>query len=318
MTKVSAIIPVYNSEKYIEKCIKSVLNQTLDDIEIIIINDGSNDNSNEIISKYANDNRIKYYKRKNHGIGNTRNFGIEKSCGEYICFIDSDDFIHENMFEKMYNRCINDKLDFLVCDYYHYLENRQSIEKFHIPHFENITLNENPKLLIDINLGPCNKFIKKDLFKDKMMRFPEDIKYEDIPLIVKLLDKSKLIGKINEPLCYFMVHDNSETTTMDKRVFDIFKALNNINEYFKENKYVEEYLIWLNVKKITTYTIQQRYQKNKNLRNKFINEAFEYLNDEFPNWKKSKYFKDRNIIKGIIEKNKFLTKLYCSIYLLVK
>jgi len=318
MTKVSVIVPVYNSEQYLEKCIQSILNQTLDDFELIIVNDGSTDNSHEIILKYENDERVKYFKRKNHGIGNTRNFGIDKATSEYICFVDSDDFIHESMFENMYNRCVNDNLDFLVCDYYHYLENSQSIQRFDIPTFDNTTLNESPNLLLDINLGPCNKFIKKELFNDKSMRFPEDIKYEDMPLIVKLLNNASLIGKLDEPLCYFMVHDNSETTTMDERVFDVFKVLDSVNEVLEGNTQVSEYLEWLNVKKLTTYTIQQRYQKDKILREKFIDDAFAYLNKNFPNWKKSKHFKNRNIFKCIIEKNKKITKLYCDLYNLIK
>ncbi|MBQ7141179.1 MAG: glycosyltransferase family 2 protein [Bacilli bacterium] len=318
MTKVSAIIPVYNSEQYLDKCIQSILNQTLKEFELIIINDGSTDNSHEIILKYEDDERVKYFKRKNHGIGNTRNFGIDKATSEYICFIDSDDFIHESMFENMYNRCVNDNLDFLVCDYYHYLENSQSIQRFDIPSFENTTLNESPNLLLDINMGPCNKFIKRELFDDKNMRFPENIKYEDMPLVVKLLDKSDLIGKINEPLCYFMVHDNSETTTMDERIFDIFKVLHSVNGILKDNEYVSEYLEWLNVKKLTTYTVQQRYQKDKILREKFIDDAFDFLNKNFPNWKKSKHFKNKNIFKSIIEKNKKITKIYCSLYNLIK
>ena len=89
---ISIIVPIYNSEKYLNKCIDSLINQTEKNIEIILVNDGSTDNSEEIIKEYK-DKRIKYYKNKNQGIGKTRNFGIEQATGSYIMFVDSDDYI---------------------------------------------------------------------------------------------------------------------------------------------------------------------------------------------------------------------------------
>ena len=107
MVKVSVIVPIYNASKYLSRCIDSILNQTLEDIEIILINDGSTDESHEIIDKY-NDTRIKYYKRKNFGIGSSRNFGISNANGEFICFVDSDDYLNSTFCEEMYNKCIKD------------------------------------------------------------------------------------------------------------------------------------------------------------------------------------------------------------------
>ena len=91
MYKLSVVIPVYNTEQYLPRCIESLINQTYKNIEIVIINDGSTDKTDSIIKKYINDSRIKYYNRSNHGIGKTRNFGIKEATGEYITFIDSDD-----------------------------------------------------------------------------------------------------------------------------------------------------------------------------------------------------------------------------------
>ena len=98
---ISIIVPVYNSYKYLNKCIDSLINQTKKEIEIIIINDGSTDDSEKIIKSYKDD-RIKYYKNKTQGIGKTRNFGIKKACGKFLMFIDSDDYIALDCCEKMY------------------------------------------------------------------------------------------------------------------------------------------------------------------------------------------------------------------------
>ena len=118
MTKVSIIVPCYNVEKYIDRCLLSLINQTLKEIEIILINDGSTDRTDEIIQKYLNDNRIKYFKRTNHGIGNTRNFGLKEATGEYIGFVDSDDYIELNMIELLYKKATEKNLDIVVCDFY--------------------------------------------------------------------------------------------------------------------------------------------------------------------------------------------------------
>ena len=104
MSKISIIVPVYNTEKYLSKCLNSLIKQTYKDIEIIVVNDGSKDKSLEIAKKFAKqDNRIKVFNKENGGLSSARNFGIEKASGEYIGFVDSDDYIKENMFEILYN-----------------------------------------------------------------------------------------------------------------------------------------------------------------------------------------------------------------------
>ena len=114
---ISIIVPAYNVEKYISKCIESLINQTYKNIEIIIINDGSRDNTENIIKKFK-DKRIKYYKNVNQGIGKTRNFGIDKSNGEFLMFIDSDDFLDIRACEILHNKIKEEKLDLVICDFY--------------------------------------------------------------------------------------------------------------------------------------------------------------------------------------------------------
>ena len=109
--KVSVIIPVYNVEKYIERCILSVINQTLKDIEIIIVNDGSTDDTKKNIEKYLNDKRIVYVEQKNSGLSGARNKGLSIAKGDYISFIDSDDYVDNNFIEKLYNALIKNNAD---------------------------------------------------------------------------------------------------------------------------------------------------------------------------------------------------------------
>ena len=114
--KVSVIIPVYNTEPYLEKCISSVVNQTLKDIEIIIIDDGSSDGSPDICKRYLNDTRVIYYRKENEGLAAARADGMERASGEFIGFIDSDDWAEPDMFEKMYNAAVDTGSDIVYCN----------------------------------------------------------------------------------------------------------------------------------------------------------------------------------------------------------
>lgn len=311
MNKVSIIVPVYNTSKYLNSCIKSLLHQTLEDIEIILINDGSTDSSESIIKKYK-DKRIKYISKKNEGIGKTRNLGIDTATGEYLSFIDSDDYVEPNFCEKMYEKAIKDKCDIVICDYYE--DHNYGLKEIRFPTFKDASLKENPDILTLVNLGPCNKIYKRSLFKDKENRFVESLKYEDAPLVVKLLLKAKKIGKVDECLAHYVIHENSETTTRDERIFDILKIMDIMVSDLKKYGYMHDVMINIAVMVLTDYTIQQRYINDSELRNKFINMAFSYLDDLDPNWKNCNYLKKFSWLKRKVKSSKILTKVYCSIY----
>lgn len=118
--KVSIIVPIYNVEKYLDRCMESLLNQTLNDIEIIMVDDGSPDNCPRMCDEYANkDNRIKVIHKKNAGLGLARNSGLEVAKGEYVAFVDSDDYVDCNMYEALYNKAKENKVDAVLCSFYH-------------------------------------------------------------------------------------------------------------------------------------------------------------------------------------------------------
>ena len=312
--KVSVIVPVYNTEKYLKKCIDSLLNQNFEDYEIIVINDLSPGNAEEII-KYYNDKKIVYIKNKtNKGIGYNRNLGIKKAKGEYVCFIDSDDYVKEDFISKMYNYSKENNLDLCVCDYVNVDEEGNKLKEFNLSDFCITNYEENNKILCEINLAPWNKLYKKDMLVKNKIEFSETLKYEDLSFVALSIKNSKKIGKINEQLNYYTIHKNSETTTRDKRVFDIFKQLDIVRNEYKSGKYLDE----LTVSVLLNYTIQQRYQIDKDTQSKFIDDAFKYLNDNNIDYKHSEYIKNRSFLKRLIEKNKFITKIYCKIYSMLK
>lgn len=308
MVDISIIVPIYNSAKYLDKCIYSLVNQTKKELEFILINDGSTDDSEKIIKSYK-DKRIKYFKYENRGIGYTRNFGINKASGKYIMFVDSDDYLELNACEYAYNKAINESSDLVVFDFYN---EKSAKERENIKKFDNSSLKDNPSLINIINTSPWNKLYLSDLIKN--IKFEESLKYEDAPFVLKAVDNAKNITYLDEALYNYVIHEESETTIRDERVFDILKIIDIIRDYFKERYYVKEEIDKYTVRLLTNYTIQQRNQVNKETSSRFVDEAFKYLKENVPDYKNNKYYKSRSFLKKSIEKNKFLTKLYCNIY----
>ena len=149
------------------------------------------------------------------------------------------------------------------------------------------------------------------------IRFPENLKYEDAIVVVKAMARSKKIGMIDEKLNYYLVRSKSETTSMDKRVFDILIITKQIIEELKSHDYyndIKKYVEAMTIRNLFRYTIQQKYQKDKKIKNKFIDDVFTFLNKEFPNWRKNKIWKKRNVFKRTIEQSKILTKIYCKLF----
>lgn len=309
MKDISIIVPIYNAEKYIKKCLDSIINQTKKEIEIILINDGSTDNTENIIKEYK-DKRIKYFKNTNHGIGYTRNFGIDKSTSKYIMFLDSDDYLEKTACEELFKKAEKDNLDIVISDFYKVYEDR--IEVIKLPSFKDSSLKENPDILTEY-LNPWAKLYNSKLVKDNNIKFVEDLKYEDAPFVIEALDKAKKIGKVNKPLNYYVIHGNSETTVRDRKCFDILQIVDKIRKYTKNKEYLKDKIDKLTVRILTNYTIQQRNQKSKLIGLEFIDKAFEYLKKEVPDYKNNKYYINRGK-KKIIEKSKFLTKLYVRLY----
>ena len=304
MPDISIIVPIYNAEKYLNKCLDSLINQTKKELEFVLINDGSTDKTDSIIKNY-NDKRIKYFKNKNQGIGKTRNFGISKSSGKYIMFLDSDDYLKKEACEILYKKAITTNSDLVICDFYKIYDSGK-VEDINLPSFKETTLKKRPTIINEVNLAPWNKIYKRELITKNNLKFVENLKYEDAPFVIDAFVNAKKIAKVDEKLNYYVIHGNSETTVRDKRCFDILKIIDLIRKGTEDKK--------LTVRIITNYTIQQRNQKEKKVGMEFIDTAFSYLKKEVPDYKKNKYFKNRSLIKITIEKNRLLTKIYCKIY----
>lgn len=210
MPKVSIIVPVYNTAKYIKKCLDSILNQTNQDFEIIVIDDGSVDSSAEIIKSYKNE-KVKYFYKQNGGISSSRNYGIEKATGDYILFVDSDDYINSGLLEQL-NEYIEDDIDIVKFKLSKVNSKYEIIEKFDGPVFENMTGYEAFNILCfkdKLVDSPCVYLYKKSLFTQNNLKFTQDTYHEDFGLIPILIVFAKTVVSIGYFGYFYMQSQNS-------------------------------------------------------------------------------------------------------------
>lgn len=305
--KVSVIIPVYNAEQYLNQCLDSLLLQTLSDIEFIVINDGSSDRSEAIIQSYQ-DKRIQYYRHENHGISYTRNFGISKATGEYIAFLDSDDYVSNNCYEIMYQEAKQQDVDIVVCNYININQNKEAQER--LPYFSKTSMKHHPEFIFAINSSPWNKLYRRSLIEAHQIVFPLNLKYEDVVFVATALYYANSIAKVEEALVYYRIHLGSETTVMQANVQDIFQVLDRIRSLYTEAVYKES-MEFFCIHRLMIYNLQQVYQQQKQDAMVFISDSFQYLNKMNSDWKKNKLFKnDNSWVEYHIKKSKKLTTLY--------
>lgn len=310
MKKVSIIVPVYNVEKYIRKCLESLVNQTLKDIEVIVVNDGSPDNSQSIIDEYVKKypHIIKSYAKENGGQGSARNYGYQKATGEYIGFVDSDDYVSLDMYEKLYNKAILNKSDIVICKYTVIDENNNSKE---YQYLFNKTNNDKIDYLFN-NTGVCNKIYKRNLLKK--FEFRSKVWYEDIDFIIKILLKAKKISSIEDELYYYLVREGSTMNNNNiKKNLDILAAFDSILNYILENKEYQKYsdeIEFIAIYHIYITAIARIINiKHTKGKKEIINKLIKYMNEKFPNYKNNKYLYLLNRNKRIIY-NLIKYKLY--------
>ncbi len=256
MPKISVIIPVYNTEKYLEKCLDSIINQTYQNFEIVIINDGSIDNSQNIIDKYLDkyQNKIKCINKENGGLSSARNYGIEVARGDYIIFVDSDDYIKKDLFEQLLPYIQKD-IDLVKYKLIKVSEGYKELERVDGPSFDEVTGEEGFNKLVfnDVLLEPaCLYLYKRDIFIKNNLRFLENTYHEDFGLVPIILLYTNSIVSINFYGYYYLQANNSITRNEDytktiKRANDLLihydnmkKAIENLNikQKTKENMYL--------------------------------------------------------------------------------
>ena len=310
MKKISIIIPVYNVEKYLERCLDSVLNQSYKNLEIILINDGSTDNSLDICLKYAKkDNRIKLINQNNSGISEVRNKGLEAAKGEYIAFVDSDDVIDKDMFKTLYNNLLKYDSDISSCNY-KIFHNKINFDK---EEYYNKIFSKEESLKDIISNGVLTNFLWNKLFKKELfnnIKFPKNMIYEDMYVMPKIIEKTTKIVYTNQILYGYFQRENSYVNSFDEdKNKNYFLVINNVYNDLKKYNFLDKEL--KNYKVFSIYSAFLQAAKSNALYSDFMKEKhkeykkeFKYLNKKVKLKRKLLYYLlylDINIFKKVVD-----------------
>lgn len=285
MVKVSVIVPVYNVEQYLDKCLDSLVNQTLKDIEIIVVNDGSPDNSQQIIDKYQeNYPQIVSLIKENGGQADARNYGMKRARGEYISFVDGDDYVETYFLENMYNAADSGK-NIVVCSYLQ--EWPDKVEKI-----EEINYSSIYEYIAKGQVVPWNKLYKKSWLQSINITFPTGLLYEDVEFFLKVMSHIKNIEElsfIDKCLIHYIQRPGSTTYTQSKRINNIHEVTKNVSIYYQnlDSKYIQAMEYKLTKSLFGHFLFKYKKITDKNLRKQLLDEHWMFINKQFPDYKQN-------------------------------
>lgn len=293
MHKLSIIIPAYNAEKYLERCLESIVMQTYENIEIVVVNDGSKDQTAAILNVYAQKypNKVVAIHQENKGVSEARNAGLKKASGTYIGFLDSDDYVKTNMYEKLMEKAIEGDFDIVACDTNAIYPDKTVVIESSIQDHQSVN-----KLLIDAYTVLWNKVYKKEVLED--ISFKPNVWYEDNLYLYQVYTKVKKVGAVHEALHYYVQNEGSITYTYNDKLYNVIENMDEIIRYYKTNGYYETYKEELEYSYVRYLfaTFVKRLAKSKD-KDKFsdgVNYVIKKVKDAYPNYKKNSYICEKN------------------------
>lgn len=304
--KLSIIAAVYNLEEYLPRCLDSLVNQTLKEIEIICVDDGSTDSAPKIIDKYATKypDKVKAFHKENGGEFTTRNYGLERATGEYVTFVDTDDYVELNWAEKLYNAAKENNADMAVCGFERIDLNTGKIVSTNMTNFGNTVkaINSEDDFMLFINPAPWNKIYKLDKVKD--LRFLNFRGFNDMIFLASSYTKIDKVAFVPDVLYHYFLRYDSQIHSVNKQDVENFKKylLELKKLYINENKYEEmKYILDLMafIHLGTSVMYRASYDKSINIK-EMVTDTIKYLDINFPTWRKSPYLKLKySLKKGI-------------------
>ena len=289
MPKVSIIVPIYNVEEYLRECLSSLINQTLRDIEIICINDGSTDTSLQILKEYQfKDKRIKVIVKENSGYGASMNKGLEIASGEYIGIVESDDFADSKMFEDLYNLAKEKNADIVKSDWFEYTTSTNSARKTGkialFPENKNFNVKDNPKIL-KIQPSIWSAIYKREFLTKNNIKFLETpgASYQDTSFNFKVLAAAKRIVFTNKAYLYYRQDNVNSSVKSKSKVYAICDEYEEITKFLNENKELKPY--------VNTYKLVKEYANYiwnlKRIAKEFRKEFIEKMSETFSIYRKN-------------------------------
>lgn len=293
--KISVIVPVYNVEPYLERCIQSILAQDFEEYEIVLVNDGTEDDSGKIAEDFARQypEKIVYIKQENKGLGGARNTGILHAKGEYLLFVDSDDYIVPDTLQKVYRKMVEEQADLLLFDYYRISEQYEVLSRNYgcFGKVDTFTLETYPGVLFD-NPSTWNKMYHRSLFVDYGIAFPDKVWYEDLRTTAKIYTKARKIVYFREPFyCYYQRESSIMHTKDCTKYLQIIEAMEDLLQYFKKEGMHDKFETELEFLAVYHLLFFAVVQVNKIDSGSIVQKKLrEYVTEKFPCYKKNVYY----------------------------
>lgn len=296
MPEVSVIVPIYNIASYLEECVQSVLAQTFKDFELLLIDDGSQDNSGALADALAcKDDRIRVFHKENGGLSDARNYGMKNATGKYIQFIDGDDFIASQLLEKCVGRLNETGADMVIFDFFQYYEKTGTREAICNIYRDDRTyiLAENKAMMTRIANAAWNKMYRRSLFSTTGILYPKGYYYEDLGTTYRLLAMAKAIVFVNEPLYnYRKDRPGNITGDFNGKVMHILDMVQLLVSFYKQNHLDRQYAQELMY--VGCINIMECLKKTPNaadhaLAFAFVDQAFAYMKTAWPHFPWCRY-----------------------------
>ena len=315
MKSVSVIVPFYNVENYIEKCLETLVNQTLEDIEIILVNDGSQDRSMVVVKKFLEQypDKITYLEKENGGLSDARNYALPYAKGEYIAFLDSDDYVEKTMYKDMYELAKKEDSDMVECNFYWEYPDKKKEDV-------GVVYNGKKEMLEKVRVVAWNKLIKKEVLEKSKVTFPKGYRYEDVEFTYKLIPYLDKVSFLKKPCLHYIQREGSISNNQNERNKEIFDVLEHVIDFYKENDLYNEYkyeLEYVYVRYAFCSSLLRIVKiKDEFVQRKLLDLTWEKVNTTFPNWKKNPVLKKKKDLKSIYLKTitKFTFEMYSTLF----
>lgn len=291
--KISVIVPVYNREQTIERCLDSLLNQTYSNIEILAVNDGSSDQTRSILNRYGQQypNKMIVIHTENQGVSMARNEGLKRMSGEYVGFVDSDDYIAPDMYEVLMKKALKDDLDLVGCQTLALYPDKEL--RIDSKMRDNQSTHQ---LLIDAYAVLWNKLYRRELLEN--LWFKKDVWYEDVLFLYQVYSRVKRIGSVSEIGYYYVQNEGSITYTYNEKLYQLLENLDDIIAFYKKNDLYDTYKAELEYTYVRysygTFIKRLAKAKDKKKFMKGCDDAIQHVRNQFPAYKQNPYLRMKN------------------------
>jgi len=318
---VSVVVPIFNAAKWLDRCITSLVNQSLDEIEIILVNDGSTDSSQVIIDKFSREypDKVISTEISNCGLSVARNVGIALASGEYLAFVDSDDWVDLDAFERLHQQAVqtdSDVVSFPVSYVYETTVTRTYFSDYSMSLF-GLSVSQEPRLLIAANSFAWNKIYRREFLAKSNFEFPVGQVFEDSAAIYNLLAYANRVECVNIPFYYYdRTGVNSITKTVGDHIFDIFKSCDSILTFYRDQPDtcdLQDTMEFLCIRHLFVRIDFLSRSNNIRFVQKFVSAVYKYLETNIPNWRDNSYFRSASFStskKLYLRKRPRLAKIY--------